>query len=589
MTKPSVIIVGSGAGGSTAAWALNRLGHEVLVFEKGRNLLPGLGSQKGVGSLFGNDEIKLMRNFENQDEVLEPRTGRTQDEAAQGVDRSFIGDINDLPTVVGGGTVHWDAKTPRFWKHDFKALSTYGPVPGANVADWPLTYDELAPFYDQVEERLAVQGDRSKMPAHTLANAPRDKDFPMPPNPPMYAGKLLAQGAASLGYTAYPFPQGVHSRPHDGHAACNSCGFCSGFGCPINARAGAALSFLHHAMQGGVKLRPRSFVYRVDMSRDGKRALGVSYLDERGRHRRERADIVILAASAIETARLMLLSAGTHHPHGLGNRSGQLGRNLMFHFFSLGAGMFDHDVHSWRGPSTTFTIDDFVGPVTGAPAKAVGLPYLKGGICEVGGGLTLLSEAQLYAAASGVWGLEHKQLMKQSPFRAHIAGLSLVGEDMPQEANVVDLDPKIRDVYGFPVPRITRSPHKHEQAASAYFGPQLQAICQASPGCIAAAYIPVGIAADAGVLPADALAGQAATAHIMGTARMGTDPATSVCDPWSRVHEIDNLYVGDGAVFPTAAGMNPTLTIMAMSLRMARHIGGARHKAHARHRQAVHR
>ncbi|MFL5901109.1 MAG: GMC oxidoreductase, partial [Solirubrobacterales bacterium] len=258
--------------------------------------------------------------------------------------------------------------------------------------------------------------------------------------------------------------------------------------------------------------------------------------------------------------------------------------------FSLGAGMFDHDVHSWRGPSTTFTIDDFVGPVTGAPAQAVGLPYLKGGICEVGGGLTLLPEAQLYAAASGVWGVAHKSLMRQSPFRAHVAGLSLVGEDMPQEANVVDLDPKIKDVYGFPVPRITRTPHKHEQAASAYFGPELQAICQASPGCVSAAYLPVGIAADAGVPGSDALAGQAATAHIMGTARMGTEPAHSVTDAYSRVHEIDNLYVGDGAVFPTAAGMNPTLTIMAMSLRMARHIGGAGTKAvHKHHKAHSHR
>jgi choline dehydrogenase-like flavoprotein len=582
MSKESVIIIGSGAGGSVAAWALNKLGHDVMVFEKGRNLLPGLGTHKGLGSLFGNDEIKAGRVFENQDELLEPRTGRTQAEAAQGVDRSFVGDINDLPTTVGGGTVHWDAKTPRFWKHDFKALSMNGPVPDANVADWPFAYDDLAPYYDEVEKKLAVQGDLAQIPKATLDQAPRDKPFPQPPNPPMYAGKLLAQGAASLGYSAYPFPQAVHSQPHAGHPGCNSCGFCSGFGCPINARGGAALSFLHGAMQHGVKLKPRSFVYRIDTTKDGKRATGVSYLDENGKHRRESADIVIVAASAIESARLMLMSASSAHPHGLGNRSGQLGRNLMFHFFSLGVGFFGEDVHAWRGPSTTFTIDDFIGPETGAPAKAAGLPYLKGGICEVGGSLTLLPEAQLYAAAPGGWGKPHKNLMRQSPFRAHITGMSMVGEDMPQEANVVDLDPKIKDVYGFPVPRITRSPHKFEQAASAYYGPKLQAICQAAPGCVSSAYLPVGIVGDLGGDVGSIAAGEAATAHIMGTARMGTDPAKSVCDPYSRVHEIDNLFVGDGAVFATAAGMNPTLTIMAVSLRMARQIGGAEVKAKPR-------
>jgi choline dehydrogenase-like flavoprotein len=590
VSKPSVIVVGSGAGGSVAAWALNRMGHDVVVFEKGRNLLPGLGSKHGVGSLFGNDEVKALRAFENQDELLEPRTGRTQDEAAQGVERSFVGDINDLPTVVGGGTVHWDAKTPRFWKHDFKPLSYYGPVPDANVADWPLAYEDLAPFYDEVEARLAVQGDVSKMPRHTLEMAPRRHRFPQPPNPPMYAGSLLAQGAAAAGYTAYPFPMAVHSQPHDGHPGCNSCGFCSGFGCPINARGGAALSFLHHAMRRGVDVRPRSFVYRVDTSRDGKRALGVSYVDRHGKHRRERADIVIVAASAIETARLLLMSRTSMHPDGLGNRSGQLGRNLMFHFFSLAAGTFDHDVHGWRGPSTTFTIDDFVGPETGAAAKAAGLPYLKGGICEVGGSLMLMNEAQIYAAVPGGWGRAHKDLMRTSPIRTRIAGMSMVGEDMPQLANVVDLDPKIRDVYGFPVPRVTRSPHKFEQAASAWFGPKMQSVCAAAPGCVASAYIPAGIAANQRGQVGGAFGGLAATAHIMGTARMGSDPAKSVTDAFGRVHEIDNLFVGDGALFASAGGMNPTLTIMALSLRMARHIGEhhAKRRRHRRSRRRAH-
>src|SRR5438874_11147380 len=270
MGKQSVIVVGAGAGASAAAWALRQAGHPVVIFEKGRHLLPGLGTPGGPRIPFGNDEVKPGRAFENQDPVLEPRTSRTQQEATQGVEQSFVGDVNDLPTTVGGGTIHWDAKTPRFWRHDFKGLSLYGPVPGANVADWPLTYDELAPFYDRIERRLGVQGDVHRMPGSTLAQAPRKHQFPMPPNPPMYAGTLFAEGARELGYTAYPFPMAVNSRGYDGRPTCNSCGFCSGFGCPINARGGAALSFLHEALKHGAELRPRSFVYRVDVTRDGR-------------------------------------------------------------------------------------------------------------------------------------------------------------------------------------------------------------------------------------------------------------------------------------------------------------------------------
>jgi choline dehydrogenase-like flavoprotein len=573
MSKPSVIVIGSGAGGSVAAWRLARAGHPVLILEKGRNLLPGLGHAGHVGSLFGNDEVKAERFFENQDPVLEPRAQRSQSEAEQGVAESFVGDVNDLPTTVGGGTVHWDAKTPRFWRHDFKGLSTYGPVPGANVSDWPLTYDDLSPYYDRIEKLLGVQGDAHQMPARTLAQAPRRHQFPMPPNPPMYAGLLFAEGARQLGYQAYPFPMAVNSRRYDGRPACNSCGFCSGFGCPINARGSAAVSFLHHALRHGAELRPRCFVHRIDVTRNGRRARGVSYLDADGRRRRVRADIVVVAASAIESARLLLMSSSPTHPHGLGNRSGQVGRNLMFHYFTLGVALFRENVHAWRGPSTTHTMDDFVGPVTGPNATSAGLPYFKGGICEVGASVLLLQEAELYTALPNGWGTQLKSEMRSVALREHLAAIQLVGEDMPQQANRVDLHPKLRDVYGFSIPRITHSPHQFETTASSYYAQKLIEVCQAAPGSISAALTAAPLAPGG---PGSGLEGPNSTAHIMGTARMGHDPRTSVTDQFGRLHDVPNVFVGDGSVFVSSGGFNPTLTIMALSLRMAEHVAGVR-------------
>lgn len=556
-----------------AAWELARAGHPVVILEKGRSLLAGLGSPTGIGRpLFGNDEVKSGRFFENQDPNLEPRTARTQSEAAKGIERSFIGDVNDLPTTVGGGTIHWDAKVPRFWRQDFKGRSLYGPVPGANVADWPLTYDDLAPYYDEVEARLGVQGDIAKMPSRTLAQAPRSRQFQQPPNPPMYAGQLLAAGASRLGYTAYPFPMAVNSVPFDGRPACNSCGFCSGFGCPISARSGAAVGFLHHAILAGAQLRSRSFVFRVDLARGGKRATGVSYLDAEGVVHHERADIVVLAPSAIETARLALLSATADHPNGLSNRSGQLGRNLMFHFFTIAGAYFPDSPHAWRGPNTDFVIDDFVGPDTPPAAASAGLPYLKGGICETGGTSVAgpLSEAQFYVSTANTWGASLKALMRETPYRGHITGLSMVGEDMPQDANRVDLDPRIRDVHGFPVPRITRSAHRFELVAAEYYGPKLAALCAAAPGAAGAGFIPIATIADQTGGSQGSAGGPASTAHIMGTTRMGDDPAHSVVNAWGRMHELENVYVGDGSVFASSGGFNPSLTIMALSLRMAR-------------------
>src|SRR5205085_11350629 len=178
--------------------------------------------------------------------------------------------------------------------------------------------------------------------------------------------------------------------------------------------------------------------------------------------------------------------------------------------------------------------------------------------------LLLLQEAQLYGAVPNGWGAAHKNLMRQSPFRRHLAGMSMVGEDMPQAANRVDLDPKIRDVYGYPVPRITRSQHKFELAASAYYGPKLAAICAAAPGAVSGQVVPAGtLTATPG--GGGLTGGLADTAHIMGTALMGRDARHSVVDAFGRSHYVENLFIADGSPFVTAGGFNPTLTIMALS------------------------
>jgi len=582
-------IIGSGAGGGTAAHVLTAAGKTVLVLEAGDNPFPGLTRRHLPFPRHSNDELKYsVRNYIQQDGFLEPRTFRSSTDGEAAVSD----DVNVLPKAVGGAFQHADAKTPRFNKVDFQlrtkldALAAQGvmipgindlgsgsaPIPLASFADWPFTYDELEPFYAEAEELYGVQGLQGDNPFESR----RSKPYPMPPGVPMYLALLLADGARQVdlpGYgrlTPHTYPAAINSRFYDDRPPCVDCGLCSGFGCPNNAKGSPAVTTLRRALLSDkCQLRFNAMVARL--VNDGGHVSAVEYFDGSGARLTATAGAFILAASPIESARLCLLST-TPAGAPLGNSSGQLGRNLMFHFQTNVNGFLPQRVHGQRGRAVTHGISDFRGVEPGGEEIRVfdvggQRRVFLGGICEFGAsqGLPISEDGANYPILGAGPGSKLKNALRDLPLGQHLFGLTMQAEDAPQSTNLVDLDPRHRDVYGLPVPRITYKNHAYEQRTRQFYIPLLKEIV-----------VRAGAPADrVFVTPCQSvLVGPPSTRHIMGTLRMGTDRSTSVTDARGAFHDVDNLYATDGSVFPTSSGYNPTLTIIAVALKIAHGIAG---------------
>jgi gluconate 2-dehydrogenase alpha chain len=542
-----VVVVGSGPGGATAADVLTAAGKSVCVLEKGRNhLLALVPPFDGLGHL-SNDEVKFARrHFLGPDPLLEPRTYRRS--TADG-ERLATRDLNNMPSTVGGAGFHADGKLPRYREVDFRLASELGPVEGAEVADWPLDYDELEPFYAEAERAIGVAGDHTGNPFAAWRSGP----YPMPPGADMYLTTLTAPAAATLGYHPYRAPTGANSVPYDGRPACNNCGFCAFYGCPIDAKGDPVAMLRRSLERGRCDLRPESIALEILVDGGGARATGVRYLDGDGAEHTVSADAVVVACGAFETPRLLLRS-------GIGNSSDRVGRFLMFHLQTIVLGFFPFRLHAHKGRDVTHLMDD---PIVGdaesaAAARAAGVPYLRGGIVEHGGNGHPIMEALFLPP-----GPDHTALMLDSTTRDKMVAFTMQGEDLPQATNRVDLDGGVRDVWGLPVGRVTYAPHAHEVACARHWGPRLEAVLRAA-GAQGTSWVtspgtPGTIAPDI----------EPMSKHWMGTARMGTDPRTSVCDPWQRLWDVDNVVVTDSSVFPTSTGYGPTLTLVALALRAA--------------------
>jgi gluconate 2-dehydrogenase alpha chain len=552
------VIVGSGPGGSTVADVLTAAGWSVIVLEKGRNHLIDLEAPYEASGHQSNDEIKYKRrHFLGPDPLTEPRTYRRDVDDGE---RIFTGDVNNLPSTVGGGGYHADGKLPRFREDDFHVLSALGPIEGAALADWPLQYDELEPHYAAAERLIGVAGE----PTNPFA-AWRSGPFPMAPGADMFGALLTAEAAERRGLHPYRAPSGVNSVPYDDRPACNNCGYCAFFGCPIHAK-GDPIGSLRRALRTGrCEVRPESYVTGVTLDASGKKATGVRYLDiAAGNAPREvRAAHVVVAGGAFETPRLLLRC-------GVGNSSDLVGRNLMYHFQTLTVGFFPFSLHAERGRTVTHLHDDFIvpGPAELAAAKEAALPWIRGGTTEHGGGGTPIEEASNYPT-----GRQHVVSMRDSAIRDRLWAFTIQAEDLPQHGNRIDLDPTVVDAWGSAAGRVTYSPHRHELVASAHFAPILEDVMRDAGADFA--FSTTSPPQDDLDLHAKSPLGIApASRHVMGTCRMGDDPNASVVNRWGRLHDVENVLIADSSVFVTSAGYNPTLTLVALAHRAATALAG---------------
>src|ERR1700694_603126 len=364
------VIVGSGPSGSTAADVLTSAGWSVVIFEKGRNHLIDLADPSQLLHDYSNDEIKfLYRHFMGPDPILEPRSFRTSEEDGE---RTHVGEVNNLPSTVGGGGPHADGKLPRFREEDFHLLSALGPIDDAEVDDWPVQYDELEAYYGEAERLIGVAGEAGSNPFSSWRSTP----YPMPPGAPMYGAVLSTDSAAKLGYHPYPGPTGANAIPYDGRPACNNCGHCAYFGCPIHAKGDPVAPLQRALLSGRAKLVPETFVHRVRV--DNQRASGVDFVGPDGSRGTQPARHVVLAGGAIETPRLLLLS-GFDHP--------LIGRRLMVHFQTFALGTMPFRLHGHRGRSVTHLHDDHIvgDRASQTAAHQGGLPWIRGGLVEHGG------------------------------------------------------------------------------------------------------------------------------------------------------------------------------------------------------------
>ena len=548
MSDYDAIVVGSGAGGGVAAAVLAEAGKSVLLLERGRSLSfaavgrDHLRNQRmqvyGLNAgpdLEGNPRTLAAESFPipvgvplGDDRLVRPHEPGYQNNAA----------------CVGSGTRVYAGQAWRFMPQDFRMATEYGVPAGSSLADWPITYADMAPYYEKVEWEVGISGDH-----RTMTHLPAyDKPYPMPALPLPFKSSRHQQGLERLGWQALRVPRLINSVPYNGRPGCINCQQCVGFACPADAKNGSQNTTVPRALATGrCTLLTEVMVERLACSAGG-RVQGVQVIDGAGERRTYKADVVVLSCGAVETARLLLNSATRQEPSGIGNGGDQVGRNLQGHYYPGAAGLFPEPMFDGLGPGCSVATCQFNHGNDGI----IGGGFL--GDEDIVTPVTMWK--RFYPPDAPRWGIAAKRFMRENYRR--INDVTGPVQEIPSPDARVTVNPQVKDKHGIPVAHLSGQTHPETVRTARFMHERAKEWLRAS-----------GAVKVWGQPPPRYLSGGQ---HQAGACRMGEDPALSVVDPFCRVHSQGNLFVADGSPHVTNGGFNPVETIMALAWRTAENI-----------------
>ena len=514
-----VLIIGAGASGAAMAWSLADTRMRILCLEQGDWVKPSDYPSNGR-----DWEARQLAEFNFSPNVR----AAPADYPINEVDSPIkIANYNG----VGGGTVLYAGHFPRFHPSDFRVRSLDGVAD-----DWPIDYHTLAPFYAENDRMMGVSG-LSGDPAYP------PKEPMMPPLPLGKSGQTLARGMNKLGWHWWPSDSAVATEDYHGRARCINLGHCLG-GCAQGAKASTDITYWPEAIRAGVELRTRCRVREITTNDQGM-ATGAIYYDADGVEHFQAAEVVVMACNGVGTPRILLNSTSARFPDGLANSSGLVGRNLMFHPYAAITGYFDQALDGYRGPGNCIWSQEFYETDRSRD-------FLRGYTFEFTRGRGPVITALAGMRSGRVpWGDEHHNEYRRIFNRS--TGMVAICEDLPEAHNRVTLDPTLVDSNGIPAPKITYKLSDNSRRMLDHAVARATEALRAAGAYEVASETPLAVGGW----------------HLMGTARMGSDPTRSVVNEWGRSHDVKNLFIVDGSIFVTSAGVNPTSTIQALTLYIA--------------------